>query len=62
MKNGHHMKGALNFSAVIEVTSYELTSVRLLDFLKIPDGYKAVALPLCTPDGLPNHVQILLKK
>lgn len=54
--------GTSTLTAVIEVTSYELNSVRLLDFLRIPDGYKAVALPLRTPDGLPNHVQILLQK
>lgn len=48
--------------AVIEVTSYDVSSKRLLDYIKVPDGFKAVALPCTTPDGLPNHVQVLIVK
>lgn len=46
--------------AVIEVTSYDVSSTKLLDYIKIPDGCRAVTLPCSTPDGLPNHVQVLV--
>lgn len=46
--------------AVIEVTSYDVSAKQLLDYIKVPDGYKAVTLPCTTPDGLPNHVQVLV--
>lgn len=48
--------------AVIEVTSYDVSSTKLLDYIKIPDGCRAVTLPCTTPDGLPNHVQVLVLK
>jgi hypothetical protein len=48
-----------NIYAVVEVTCYELAAEKLMEFINIPDGLKAVVLPLATPDGLPNHVQII---
>lgn len=48
--------------AVIEVTSYDVAALDLLAYIKIPDGYKAITLPCTTPDGLPNHVQVLVVK
>lgn len=50
----------MSVRAVIEVTSYELSSYELSKCFRVPDNCKAVALPLTTPDGLPNHVQVLL--
>lgn len=48
--------------AVIEVTSYDVSAKQLLNYIKIPDGCRAVTLPCTTPDGLPNHVQVLVVK
>lgn len=50
----------MSVRAVIEVTSYELSSYELSKCFRVPDNYKAVTLPLATPDGLPNHAQVLL--
>jgi hypothetical protein len=52
----------MTVEAVVEVTSYELSAAALADMLKIPEGYKALALPMATPDGLPNHAQVLVLK
>lgn len=46
--------------AVIEVTSYDVSSTGLLNYIKVPDGCRVVTLPCSTPDGLPNHVQVLV--
>lgn len=50
----------MSVRAVIEITSYELSSYELAKYFRAPDNYKAVVLPLTTPDGLPNHTQVLL--
>ena len=50
----------MSVRAVIEVTSYELSSYELSKCFRVPDNYKAVALPLTTSDGLPNHAQVIL--
>lgn len=50
----------MSVRAVIEITSYELSSYELSKCFRVPDNCKAVALPLTTPDGLPNHAQVLL--
>lgn len=50
----------MSVRAVIEITSYELSSYELSKCLRVPDNCKAVALPLTTPDGLPNHAQVIL--
>ena len=50
----------MSVRAVIEVTSYELSSYELSKCFRVPDNCKAVALPLTTPDGLPNHAQVIL--
>ena len=46
--------------AVIEFTSYEISSVGLRKYLRLPDGQRAITLPMSTPDGLPNHLQVLI--
>lgn len=46
--------------AVIEVTSYEISSLGLRKYLRLPDGQRAITLPMSTPDGLPNHMQVLV--
>ena len=50
----------MSVHAVIEITSYELSSYELSKCFRVPDNCKAVALPLTTPDGLPNHAQVLV--
>lgn len=50
----------MNLIAVIEITSYEISSLGLRRYLQLPDGQRAVTLPMATPDGLPNHLQVLI--
>ena len=50
----------MKITAVVDVVSYELNAEKLMELLRIPESFKAVPLPMCTPDGLPNHVQLLL--
>lgn len=50
----------MSLIAVIEITSYEISSLGLRKYLRLPDGQRAVTLPMSTPDGLPNHLQVLI--
>jgi hypothetical protein len=53
----------MKIKGVIEITSYEYTAFQLMALcrsIELDDDAKITVLPLTTPDGLPNHVQVIV--